>query len=137
MKFLEVLLGAPVKVVADFFTRRMELKAAQRQQEAAVRQALAERQVELIKEGLHADMQWELEMARQAQSSWKDEYTLIVVSLPAIFAFIRTPWFDGPAIVAQGFDALAKTPGWYQLVLVSLFLATVGIRYWRRQQSDT
>jgi len=39
--------------------------------------------------------------------------------------------------VASGFEALAKTPAWYQLMLITLFFATVGIRYWRRNQSDT
>ena len=78
-------------------------------------------------------MNWEMEFAKQAASSWKDEYTLIVVSIPAVMAFI--PGLD--VYVANGFDALSKTPPWYQLMLITLFFATVGIRYWRRNQSDT
>ena len=82
-------------------------------------------------------MNWEMEFAKQAQTSWKDEYTLIVVSIPAILAFVKTSWLDGPTLVGQGFQALAQTPLWYQTLLISLFMATVGIRWWRRNQSDT
>ena len=41
-------------------------------------------------------------MAEQAATSWKDEYTLIVVSIPAIMAFI--PGLD--VYVKDGFLAL-------------------------------
>ena len=137
MNALGAALGAVLKPVGDYFTRRSELRAAARQQETAIQQAIAERKVELIKQGLTADMNWEMEFAQQARSSWKDEYTLIVVSIPAVLAFVRTPWLNGPEIVHEGFVALEQTPLWYQGLLLTLFLATVGIRYWRRSQSDT
>lgn len=123
--------------VVAYFNTRQELKSKERIRKEELKDAIHQRQVDLIKEGLHADMNWEMEFAKQAQTSWKDEYTLIVVSIPAILAFVRTPWLDGPALVGQGFQALAQTPIWYQTLLISLFMATVGIRWWRRNQSDT
>ena len=137
MNILEKILGGVAAPVVDYFKRRMELKAEDRQQERAVQKALAERKIELIAQGLTADMNWEMEFAQQARTSWKDEYTLLVVSTPAILSFIKLPWLDGPAIVREGFKALEATPVWYQGVFVTMFLATVGIRYWRRTQSDT
>jgi hypothetical protein len=121
------------KPVSDYFTRRMELKSAERQQQAAIQQATVDRQIELIKQGLTADMNWEMEFARQAATSWKDEYTLLVVSLPLIMAFIPglAPY------VEQGFASFAKTPVWYQMMVQVIFYATYGIRFWRRSQSDT
>lgn len=119
--------------VVDYFTRKAELKAQERQEEAAIRRAQTERQIELIKTGLTADMNWEMEFARQAQSSWKDEYTLLVTSIPAILSFIP----GGSVYVQQGFEALGQTPLWYQILLSSMFLATIGVRYWRKTQSDT
>jgi hypothetical protein len=126
--------------VADYFKRRAELKVEQAKFESEARikdhellLAQKTRQIELVSQGLTADANWEMEFARQAASSWKDEYTLIVVSMPAVMAFI--PGLD--IYVLKGFAALAKTPVWYQIMLVSLFFATVGIRYWRRTQSDT
>lgn len=123
--------------VVAYFNTRQELKSKERIRKEELKDAIHQRQVDLIKEGLHADMNWEMEFAKQAQTSWKDEYTLIVVSIPAILAFVKTSWLDGPTLVGQGFQALAQTPLWYQTLLISLFMATVGIRWWRRNQSDT
>jgi hypothetical protein len=133
MNIVTSILGGLAAPVVKYFERRMEIKAEDRQQERALKRAEVERKIDLIKTGLTADMNWEMEFARQASSSWKDEYTLIVVSIPAVMAFV--PGLD--VFVARGFTALSQTPAWYQLMLVTLFFATVGIRYWRRSQTDT
>lgn len=111
----------------------MRIRAEAKAQERQIQAALAERKIELIKQGLTADMNWEMEFARQASSSWKDEYTLIVVSIPAIMAFV--PGWSRYA--KAGLEALSAMPYWYQLLLLSIFFATYGIRYWRRGQTDT
>lgn len=126
------ILGKVPEVIGNYITRRMEIKAEDRQQERAIKKALVERQISLIEQGLHADMQWEMEMAKQAASSWKDEYVLILVSLPAVSAFVG---FDEQ--VLKGFEAIDKMPDYYKLVFVSVLLATFGIRFWRKSQSDT
>lgn len=133
MSILETILGGVTGPVADYFKRRAELKAEDRQQERALKAAINERQVDLIKQGLTADMNWEMEFAQQARSSWKDEYTLLVVSIPAVGSFI--PGFS--KYITEGFVALGATPLWYQIMLCSIFFATYGIRYWRRSQTDT
>lgn len=138
LDWIKALLGKGiVEPVADYYKRKQELKQAKFEAQLKFEQAKGDRQAQLIREGLAADANWEMEFARQAATSWKDEYTLIVVSIPAVLAFTRTSWFDGPAIVADGFAALAATPTWYQILLCSMFGATVGIRWWRRTQSDT
>lgn len=129
----EKLLGNITTPVVEYFNTRQEIKSKEKIRQMELKDAIHQRQIELIREGLHADMNWEMEFAKQAASSWKDEYTLIVVSIPAILAFIPA----GAPIVSDGFKALSETPMWYQGLLISLFLATVGIRYWRRSQSDT
>jgi hypothetical protein len=122
-----------VEPVAQYYTRRQELKQARFEAQLKAEQASGDRRAQLIRDGLAADANWEMEFARQASSSWKDEYTLVVVSVPAVMAFI-----PGCAqYVKDGFAALSDTPLWYQTALLSMFLATVGIRYWRRSQSDT
>jgi hypothetical protein len=126
-----------VEPIAAYFNRRQELKQARFEAQLKAEQATGDRRAQLIREGLAADANWEMEFAKQASSSWKDEYTLIVVSVPAIMAFVRLGSFDGPAIVAAGFESLALTPMWYQVLLGTMFGATVGVRWWRRSQSDT
>ena len=138
LDWIKAVLGkGVVEPVATYFNRRQELKQAKFEAQLKFEQAAGDRRAQLIREGLAADASWEMEFARQAKDSWKDEYTLGVISIPAIFAFVRTEWFDGPAIVASGFAALATTPVWYQVLLCSMFGATVGIRWWRRTISDT
>lgn len=123
--------------VATFFTRRAELKQARFEAQMKMEIAKGDRQAKLISEGLAADANWEMEFARQAANSWKDEYTLGVVSLPAILAFVKNSWIDGPKIVSEGFEALSGTPWWFQTLLGIMFGATVGVRWWRRTQYDT
>lgn len=132
MNWLGLLTGIP-EAIGKYFIERNAQKSAERLRKMELEDALHARKLDLVKEGLHADMNWEMEFARQASSSWKDEYTLIVISIPAVMAFI-----PGLApVVKNGFAALSDTPLWYQGILITLFLATVGIRYWRRNQSDT
>lgn len=133
MGFLATVLGAVTGPVATYMTRRMELKAQEHENQMKVLIAQGDRQAALQSQGLTADANWEMEFAKQAATSWKDEYTLLVVSIPAVLAFV-----PGCAkLVAQGFVSLTATPLWYQIMLCSIFFATYGIRYWRRTQSDS
>lgn len=129
----EKIVGVLTSPVVTYLTRRAELKQARFEAELKYEQAIGDRKAELVKAGLTADMNWEMEFARQAEGSWKDEYTLLVVSIPAVMAFVPRL----AAYVKEGFLALSETPAWYQIMLVSIFLATYGIRAWRRTQSDT
>jgi hypothetical protein len=146
MSILSVL-GIVVKPVGDYLNKRQEIKAEKDRYEAEerlrmheVKLASLDRQKELFKEGLAADANWEMEFAKQAASSWKDEYTLLVVSIPAILCFIPDrfdDWKGGAYYVQHGMEALGSTPVWYQVMFVSIFMATYGIRMYRRTQYDT
>ncbi len=121
------------KPVGDYFNKRQEIKAAEHQAQLEIVKAQGERAAQNIRDGLAADAAWEMEFAKQANSSWKDEYTLLVVSIPLVMAFI-----PGLAVyVVAGFAAFAGTPMWYQIMVQTIFYATYGIRLWRRNQSDT
>lgn len=127
---LGLLSGVP-QAIADYFNKRQELSAAKEMREMEYQEAVHTRKVELIKAGLHADATWELEQIRS--SGWKDEYVLLVLSIPLVGCFI--PGLD--TYVAAGFKALEGTPTWYQFMIPMIFGACFGIRMWRRQQSDT
>lgn len=132
MGIMDIVTGL-VKPVTDYFGRRQEIKAAEHANELKALEARGERAAQLIRDGLAADMAWEQEFAKQAATSWKDEYTLIVVSIPLVMAFV--PGLAG--YVTAGFASFASTPLWYQVMVQTIFYATYGIRLWRRQQSDT
>jgi hypothetical protein len=133
MNILEKILGGVAAPVVGYFQRRMELKSEERQQDQAIKAAIHERQVQLIREGLAADATWEIESIRAHTSGWKDEAVLIMFMLPFVLCF-----FPNTAnYVREGFGAISATPVWYQIGAMSVFLATYGIRWWRRTQSDT
>lgn len=133
LQILGSLLSSVPKAVGDYFTERLKTKSAEKLREYELQDALHKRKIELISQGLTADMNWEMEFARQAATSWKDEYTLLVVSIPLVMAFI--PGLD--TYVRNGFDAFSSTPIWYQIMVQALFYATYGMRFFRRTQSDT
>lgn len=137
MSVLTSILGSLATPVVTYLTRRAELAQARFEARLKFEQAMGERRAQLILAGLAADANWEQEFAQQAATSWKDEYTLFIVSIPALLCFIHIGAFDGSLVVAAGMDALGKTPWWFQTLLCSMFGATVGIRWWRRTQYDT
>lgn len=126
------ILGAITGPIATYFTRRAELKAQEAANKLDLLKAQGERQAQLYSQGLTADAAWEQEFARQAATSWKDEFELLVLSIPLIMCF--TPW---DYIVKRGFQAISETPGWFQFLVITIYLANYGIRYWRKTQSDT
>lgn len=128
----ETILGAITGPIATYLTRRAELKAQAHQNDLDILKAQGDRQAALVSQGLAADAAWEQEFARQAATSWKDEFELLVLSVPLVMCF--TPW---DYIVKRGFDAISQTPAWFQFLVVSIYLANYGIRYWRKTQSDT
>ena len=127
---LGLLSGVP-QAIADYFNKRQEIASVEKLREMEYQEAVHQRRVDLIKQGLHADATWELEQIRSA--GWKDEYVLIVLSIPLVGCFIPglAPY------VEIGFKALSYTPTWYQFLLPLIFGAVFGVRIWRRQQSDT
>jgi hypothetical protein len=125
--------SAILRPISDYFQRRKELEVEQHKADLEIVRAQGERQAQLAKDGLAADAAWEMEFARQAGNSWKDEYELLLLSIPMIMCFV--PGWD--VYVANGFASLSKTPLWFQSLLVTIFLANYGIRNYRRTISDT
>ena len=67
---------------------------------------------------------WEQLHVKSSTTSWKDEYVLILWTAPAFMAFV-------PGLheyVLRGFQALLELPDWYTYTLVSISLASFGIK---------
>lgn len=131
MGALASILGGLVSPVANYFTRRAELAAQSHQLQMQVNDAQAKRQVDLISQGKADDAAWELQSLRNA--GWRGSFELLVLTVPAVMCFI--PGLD--VYVDRGFEALSKTPPWFQWLFVMIYAANYGIRLWRRNQSDT
>lgn len=71
-----------------------------------------------------ADADWDTIMAEATDNSWKDEYWTIVLSIPAIGAFIP----EAVPHIKAGFDALQTMPEWYRWALGIAVAAAFGFR---------
>jgi hypothetical protein len=76
---------------------------------------------------IDSDAAWEQSSIQN--SGWKDEFVLVVLSIPLLLVFV--PW-TSPYVLA-GFGVLDQTPEWYRWLLAMIYAATFGIRVWRRK----
>jgi len=67
---------------------------------------------------------WERIMAQNSGSSWKDEWFVVILSIPMILCFI--PGMEG--VVHHGFEQLQAAPDWYMYALLTAISASFGIR---------
>jgi hypothetical protein len=125
-KIVEKLLGAPVQAVTDFLTKRAELKLQKQLADINKEISTAQFRKELIEKNLDADISWESLSIQN--SGWKDEYVLILISLPLPLAFV--PYMQ--PYITEGFAILQTTPEWYRWLVMLIFTAIYGIRVWRR-----
>ena len=123
------LVGTLPETVVGYYTKKKELE-----QEVTLEKLRGKAEYERAKtarasesEGRDAD--WELESIRN--SGWKDEWVLILLSIPLILVFFPYPW--GAPAVLEGFAVLETTPDWYRWLVMMIYAAVFGIRVWRRK----
>lgn len=79
-----------------------------------------------MKEDIHIK-QAEHKMSEESMdNSWKDEFIVLVFSLPIVITFL-TPLFT-EMTVAEAWENLAKAPEWYQTVISILVLVIFGLK---------
>lgn len=127
MSILKSLLGSLGSSVVGFLDNRSQRKHEQKTQVLELEKLRHEKQIELIQNGQELDNAWELEQIRN--SGWKDEFVLLLLSIPLIMSFLP----NMQPYVVDGFEALSKTPDWYQWLILAVFTAVYGIRVWRRK----
>lgn len=131
MGILSSLVSGLISPVVNYFNTRQQLSAQEAANKLAFLKAVGDRQAQLVSQGLAADATWELESIKAGQQY--RGFELYVISVPIIMCFIP----GGAAYVDAGFKAIAQTPNWFQLTFMVLFFANYGVRFWRRNQSDT
>ena len=72
-----------------------------------------------------SEADWEKIMAQGTQNSLKDEYLVLLFSIPLILAFCGD-W--GRQTVADGFAALSTMPDWYQYTLGVIVASSFAVR---------
>jgi hypothetical protein len=117
---LTALIGPISNIASTWLEGKVEEKKAQ----SASKVAKAQAEAVVMQKKATGEIDWDLEMARGSQSSWKDEWLTILFSIPLILAFI--PGME--EVVANGFAQLNSMPEWYQYSLGVIVAASFGVR---------
>lgn len=121
------LLKAVAPKVAEYYIQKQALKQEVQLEILRGKAEYERAKTKRASESEGRDHEWEIESLRN--SGWKDEWVLILLSIPMVLAFIP------PTVeyVVAGFEALSQTPEWYRWLIVMIFAAVYGIRVWRRK----
>jgi hypothetical protein len=121
------LLGKVAPKVADYYIQKSELKHEREMEKIKGKIAYEKAKTERAIKSEGYDHDWE--MASIQNSGWKDEFVLIILSVPMFFVFV--PGLE--PYISVGFEKLATTPDWYRWLVMMIYGATFGIRVWRRK----
>ena len=117
---LQALIGPITELAGGWLNAKTQ--AQQANAKLKLTEAEAKAKILISKETSIAD--WEKIMAQGSQNSWKDEYFVIILSLPLILCWI--PAAEG--WVERGFEQLNKAPDWYFYSLGIAISASFGVR---------
>jgi hypothetical protein len=115
------LVGPLTNLVGTWLTGKVEVKAAETG--AKVARANAESQIMVSRATSESD--WEKIMAHGSQNSWKDEFLVILFSIPLVLSFCGE-W--GRKVVEDGFAALNTMPDWYSYTLGVIVASSFAVR---------
>ena len=117
---IQVLIPAIANLAGGWLKGKAEEKAAT----SKAKVAKAEAEAEVMKVAATHEAGWEKIMAQGRQDSWKDEAWTILFIIIIAMCFIP---FTQP-YVEQGFDALSRTPDWFQWAMYASIGASFGLR---------
>ena len=116
----QALIGPIANLAGTWFQNKLEKTKADGQAKVAEAKARAS----VAEQVAAGKVKWEGKMADATVDSWKDEFALVVLLLPAILVFIP----GMREYVREGFEVLATLPDWYQYLLYIAISASFGIK---------
>ena len=121
MEMLTALIGPIANIAGTWLEGRVEKPKAKVKADVAK----AEAEAVVMQKKATGEIDWDLKLADASISSWKDEWLVILFSIPLILAFCGD-W--GRQIVSEGFTALEAMPQYYQYTLGTIVAASFGTR---------
>ena len=118
------MLTALIGPIAELAGTWMSGKVEQTKAKAQTKVAMAQAEAGVMQKKATGEIDWDLEAIKGASSSWKDEWLVILFSVPLVLAFI--PGMEG--VVERGFSQLKAMPEWYQYSLGVIVAASFGVR---------
>lgn len=126
-KLIASLTGDTVEAVLEYKKAKRQAKTEIQLEKLRGKAAWEAAKTRRASESEGRDADWETQSI--ANSGWKDELVLIVLTVPMVLVFIP----GAEVYVAKGFENLAQTPDWYRWLIMMIYAATFGIRIWRRK----
>ena len=120
------MIQALIGPIAELAGGWLKGKAYDRAATANLKLVEAEAKATIMKSAATSEADWERIMAQGTQSSWKDEYLVLLFSIPLILAFLPFEWAD--KAVANGFAALDMMPDWYSYTLGVIVASSFAVR---------
>ena len=117
----QALLGPLGSLASTWLSSKVETKAA----ETRMKVSEADAKAKIMLSAATSEADWEKIMAQGTQNSLKDEYLVLLFSIPLILAFCGD-W--GRQTVADGFAALSTMPDWYQYTLGVIVASSFAVR---------
>jgi len=119
--------------VASLAGSWLDAKTTKQAAEAKLKLTEAEARSKILLSEKTSVADWERIMAQGTTNSYKDEYLVILFSIPLILSFCGE-W--GRVTVAEGFVALQAMPEWYQytlgVIVASSFAVRSATKFFRR-----
>jgi len=119
---IQGLIGPIANLAGTWLNGKVEQKAAQNK----VKVAKAEAEAAIMVSAATSEAEWDRIMANASANSWKDEYLVILFSIPLILAFLPFEWAN--VAVAKGFAALDSMPQWYSYTLGVIVASSFAVR---------
>ena len=127
MSLLGKIVGTITGPAVDYFKEKQKLKYDLKLATLAGKIKETEAKANRKIKELDSDTAWELKQLEQ--QGWKDDWVLILISIPLVLVFIPSM----APYIWNGFQILATTPEWYRWLIMLIFTAIYGIRIWRRK----
>jgi ABC-type multidrug transport system permease subunit len=118
------MLGALIGPIASLANTFLEGQLATSKANNEVKVAEAKAKATIMEKQATGEIDWDLEAIKGSQNSWKDEWLVILFSIPLILAFVP----GAEHIVQSGFAQLETMPEWYQYSLGVIIAASFGVR---------
>ena len=118
------MLGALIGPIASLASSWMNSKVEKVKADGQAKVAMAKAKAVVAEKVATGEVAWEKSMADATDSSWKDEFALIVLLAPAILVFIPSM----TEYVRTGFEVLNTLPEWYQYLLFIAVSSSFGIK---------
>ena len=116
--------AALIGPIANLASSWMESKVEKVKADGQAKVAQAKSKAAVANKIASGEIAWEKSMAEATDSSWKDEFALIVLLAPAILVFIPSM----TEYVRSGFEVLNTLPEWYQYLLFIAVSSSFGIK---------